>query len=109
MFTVMRRKTFTILAILLVCTLAAAILECEVHAESSGDGHATAHEHATPMGHHHSTSPYMTGHMACLIAVLPAAIFLVWFACMWLPISCWFVRLTPHIFLPFIPPKTALH
>ena len=103
MFTVMRRKTFTILAILLVCTLAAAVLECEVHAESAEDGHAT------PVGHHHSPSPSMTGHMACLIAVLPTAIFLVWFACMWLSLSCWFMCLTAHVFLPYIPPKTALH
>ncbi|HEY5870685.1 MAG TPA: hypothetical protein VI542_34815 [Candidatus Tectomicrobia bacterium] len=99
----MRRKTFTILAILLVCTLAAAILECEVHAESSEDGHTT------PVGHHHSPFPSMTGHMACLIAVLPTAMFLVWFACMWLPLSYWFMHLTPHVFLPYIPPKAALH
>ena len=103
MFTVIRRKTFTMLAILLVCALAAAILECELHTESSAD------EHATPVGHHHSASPHMTGRMACLIAVLPTAMFLVWFACMWLPISCRFVRLTPYVFLPFIPPKTVLH
>lgn len=109
MFTVKRRKTFTILAILLVCTLAAAILECEVHAESSEDGHAAAHKHATPVGHHPSPSPSMTGHMACLIAVLPTAMFLVWFVCMWLPLSCWVMRLTPRVFLPFIPPKIALH
>jgi hypothetical protein len=103
MFTVMRRKTFTILAILLVCTLAAASLECASHAESSEDGHAT------PVGHHQSASPYTTGHMACLLAVLPAAMFLVWFARRWSHVSCWFVRLTPHAFLPFIPPKTVLH
>ena len=108
MCTVRRRQTFTILTLLLVCTLAAAILECAVHTESSDDQHATAHEHATPMGHSHSASPSMTGHMACLIAVLPTAMFLVWFACMWFPLSCWFMRLTPHVFLPFIPPKTVL-
>jgi hypothetical protein len=101
----MRQKTFTILAILLVCTMAASVLECQVHAEVSSDAHATAHEHATTTGHHQSSSPDTTGHMACLIAVLPTVVFLVWFASMWFHISCWFVRLTPHVFPPFIPPK----
>jgi hypothetical protein len=109
MYTVMRRKTFTLLAILLVCILAAASVGCVVHAEFSDEEHPTAHEHATPMGDHHRPSPSMTGHLACLIAVLPTAMCLVWFACMWLPLSCWFLRLTPHVFLPYIPPKTALY
>jgi hypothetical protein len=100
---VLRRKTIIILAVLLVCTLAAALLECQVHAASSAD------EHAAPIGHHHSTSPYKTGHVACLIAVLPTPMFHVWFACMWLPLSYWFMHLTPHVFLPYIPPKAALH
>ena len=109
MLPVMRRKTFTILAILLVCTMAAALLECQIHAGSSVDEHAAQHEHAVPMGHHHHTSPYTTGHVVCLIAVLPTAIFLVWFASEWLHISFRFIRVTPHALLPFIPPRTAAH
>jgi hypothetical protein len=108
MLTVMRRKTCTILAMLLVCTLVAAILECEVHVMSSADEHATTDGHTTPIGHRHSASPSMTGHLACLIAVLPTVMFLMWFACMWLSLSCGLMRLTPHVFLPYIPPKTAL-
>jgi hypothetical protein len=103
MLTIMRRKTFTILAILLVCTLAAASLECVVHVASSDD------EHATPMGDHHSPSPFRIGYLACLIAVLPTVMCLVWFACLWLPLSYWFMRLTLYVFLPYIPPKTSLH
>ena len=107
MLPVMRRKTFTILAILLVCTMAAALLECQVHAGSSADEHAAEHEHAAPLGHHHRASPYTTGHVACLIAVLPTAMFLVWFAFVWLYVSFRFIRVTPLALLPFIPPRTA--
>ena len=109
MLPVMRRKTFTILAILLVCTMAAALLECQVHAASSADEYAAQHEHAAPLGHHHRASPYTTGHVACLIAVLPTAMFLVWFTFVWLHVSFWFTRVTPHALLPFIPPRTAAH
>jgi hypothetical protein len=102
-FPVMHRKTFTILAILLICTIAAALLGCQVHATSSAD------EHAAPIGHHHSASPYTRGHVACLIAVLPTAMFLVWFAFVWLHVSFWFIRVIPHALLPFIPPRIAAH
>jgi hypothetical protein len=102
-FTVVRRKTFTILAILLVCTIAAALLECQVHAASSQE-----YEHAAPIGHHHRSSLGTTGHGACLIAVLPTVMFLMWFAFVWLHVSLWFVRLTSPAFPPFIPPKTAV-
>jgi hypothetical protein len=104
---VRRRKTFTILAILLVCTMAAAFLECQVHAGSSADEHAAQHEHATPLGRHHSASPYTTGHGACLIAVLPTAMFLVWFTSLWLHVSFWFIRVIPHALLLFRPPRIA--
>jgi hypothetical protein len=100
---VRRRKTFSILAMLLICIMAAAFLECQVHAGSSVD------EHAAPRGHHPHTSMSITGHMACLIAVLPTAMFLVWFAIAWLHVSFWRVRVTPHALLPFIPPRTAAH
>jgi hypothetical protein len=103
---VRRWKTFAILAMLLVCLLAAALLECQVHAESSVDEHATQHEHAAPRGHHH-TPRGITGHTACLIAVLPTAMFLVWFAFVWLHVSLWRIRITPHPVLPFIPPRPA--
>src|SRR5207244_3584696 len=95
-----RRKTFSILAMLLVCIMAAALLECQVHAGVSVD------EHAASRGHHHHTSLSLTGHMACLIAVLPRVMFLVWFAIVWLHVSFWCVRATPHALLPFIPPRT---
>src|SRR6266511_1062134 len=97
----MRRKTFTILAILLVCTMAAALLECQVHAGSSAD------EHTAPIGHHHRTSPYTTGHAVCLIAVLPTTMFLVWFTSEWLHVLFWFIRVIPHASLLFRPPRTA--
>jgi hypothetical protein len=106
---VRRRKTFTILAMLLVCTMAAALLECQVHAVASADEYAAGPAHAAPIGHHHRASPYTTGHVACLIAVLPTAMFLVCFTFMWLHVSSWFIRVTPHALLPFRPPRTAAH
>ena len=106
MLPVRRRKTFAILAMLLVCMMAAALLECQVHAESSMDEHAAQHEHAAPKGHHH-TSMSIMGHIACLIAVLPTAMFLVWFAIAWHLVSFWCIRVTPYALLPFIPPRTA--
>jgi hypothetical protein len=106
---VRRRKTYSILVMLLVFMMGAAFLECQVHAGSAVDEHAAQHEHAAPRGHHHPTSMSITGHMACLIAVLPAAMFLVWFAIIWLHVSFWCVRATPHALLPFIPPRTAAY
>jgi hypothetical protein len=105
----MRRKTFTILAILLVCTMVAALLECQVHAASSADEYAAAHEHAVPISHHHRSAPHATGHVTCLIAVLPTAMFLVWLTFVWLYVSFWFTRVTPHALLLFRPPRTAVH
>ena len=99
--TVMRRKTFTIFAILLVCTIAAAILECQVHVESS------EHEHTAPMGHHHDASMGTRGHVVCLIAVLPTAVFFVLFACFWFHAPRWSVCLAPRVFPLFRPPKPA--
>lgn len=109
MLSVRRRKTFTILAMLLVCTMAAALLECQVHAVASADEYAAGHAHAAPIGHHHRASPYTTGHVACLIAVLPTTMFLVWFTSVWLHVAFRFIRVTPHALLPFIPPRTAAH
>ncbi len=107
MLPVRRRKTFSILAMLLVCIMAAALLECQVHAGVSVDEHAAQHEHAASRGHHHHTSLSLTGHMACLIAVLPTAIFLVWFAIAWLHVSFWCVRVTPTRIAAVHPPKNC--
>lgn len=105
-FIVMRRQTFVILALLLICTIAAALLECQVHAESSADEHAAEHGQAPPRSHHGS-SPHATGHGTCLLAVLSTALFLVWFTCVWFQVSPRLVCLTSPAFPPFIPPRAA--
>lgn len=99
---VTRHKTFAMLAILLVCTIVVALHECQVYGASSDE-----YEPDTPLDHHHNASAYATGHGACLIALLPTALSLVWFTFLWFHISFWFVRLTPLAFPPFIPPRTA--
>lgn len=109
MCTVRRRKTFVIFALLLVCTIAAAVLECQVHAEASEDEHAAAHEHAAPMGHKHHSSSYITGHMHCLIAVLPVAMCLLWSAFGWFHSFFRMVYLVSPVLLPFIPPKATAY
>lgn len=99
---VTRYKTLAMLAILLVCTIVVALSECQVYTASSDE-----HEQDTPLGHHNNASAHAMGHGACLIALLPTALALVWFAFFWFHISFRFVRLTPLAFPPFIPPRTA--
>ena len=102
MYTVTRRKTFVMLAILLVCTIVVALHACQVYGASSDE-----YAQDTPPGHHNKAFAHATGHLACLIALLPTALSLVWFAFFWFHVSFWFVRLTPLAFPPFIPPRTA--
>lgn len=108
MFTVRRRKTFVILALLLVCTIVAALLECQVHAESSADEHTAAPGQATPMSHHGS-SPHVMGQGLCLIAVLPTTIPLVWSVFARFHLSRRLVSVTSFALPPFIPPRAAAH
>lgn len=108
-FSITRRKTFAILALLLVCTIAAAVLECQVHASSSEDGQAADHTQAAPMSQPQHSSPHATGHVICLIAVLPTTMFFMWFTFVWLQASLRSVCLTSLAFAPFIPPRAAAH
>jgi hypothetical protein len=100
---VARRHTSVILVLLLACTLAAALLECQGHGVFDEEpAHTAPHDQ-----HHHGHSSSTTGHGACLLAVLPAVLCLVWFAGIWFEALCWFIPLTAPVLPPFIPPKTA--
>jgi hypothetical protein len=97
------RKAYVILAMLLVCMTATMVIECQVHTTES------AHEHATPIGHHHShdASGHTAGAIPCLLAVLPLGA--------WLTIFAYFGFYTTPLrwhcavsaFPLFIPPRNA--
>lgn len=107
MFTVMRRQPFVILALLLICTITAALLECQVHTGSSADEHAAEHGQAAPVSHPHRSASHTTGQSACLLAVLSTALFLVWFTFAWFHVSPRLVCLTSPALPPCIPPRAA--
>lgn len=97
------RKTYAILALLLVCMTATMVIECQVHTAVS------AHEQAMPSGQHHShhTSGYTAGAMPCLLAVLPSGVALIVFVSMWFHITLRMLYSTSLVFPLFIPPRHA--
>lgn len=103
MVSVARRQTSVMLVLLLVCMLAAALLACQGHSLS-----AEEHEHSTPLDYHHGPSSSVTGHSACLLAVLPAALYLVPCTYTWCGTTGQFVLLTPPVLPLFIPPKPTV-
>ena len=97
------RNIWAILSMLLACVTVVMVIECQFHALPS------AHEHAAPVGHHHS--PRAPGHAAagflCLIAVLPLGTPLMVFAYVFFSLAPLFVLSTAPTFPLFIPPRTA--
>lgn len=102
MLPIAHRKTYAMLALMLVCMLVAALLECQVHGASAAE-----HEHATPLDHQHGPASSASTHGACVLAVLPTAIWLGELSCIWFDIIDDFVPRIAPVFPPFIPPKTA--
>jgi hypothetical protein len=100
---IVHRKAYAILALLLVCMTVTMVIECQVHTAVS------AHEHAIPSGQHHShhASGYTAGAMPCLHAVLPSGVMLIVFAYMWFHITRLVWHCTSPVFPLFIPPRNA--
>ena len=99
MLSLVQRKTFAILAMLLVCATVTMVIACQFHIVAS------EHRHALPSGHHHSPS---AGGVACLTAVLPASTFLVLLTFAWFWVALLLLQSSPSGVSLFKPPKTAL-
>lgn len=97
------RKTYAILAMLLVCVTATMVIECQVHTTGS------AHEHAMPSRHYHSHDA--SGHTArvlpCMIAVLPSVALLTIFTYFWFHATPMMWHYVTPAFPLFIPPRNA--
>ena len=102
MLVVSASKTWKILPALVVCLFAVAAVVCLVHTDGIDEAQ-TAHE-----GHRHTSSPSsapITLDLHCLVAILPAAVVLVWLCLgalyLAVPLSHPVVPSLP----PFVPPK----
>jgi hypothetical protein len=101
---ILHRKAYTVLALLLVCMTAIMVMECQVHTSGA------AHEHATPSHHHHShdASRSTAGAVPCLLAVLPLGVEFGVFIYVWFRITLRMLHGTSPVFPLFIPPRSAL-
>ena len=102
MLVVSASKTWKILPALVACLLAMAALVCLVHTDGIDEAQTT-HQ-----GHHHtssSSSVHITLDLYCLVAILPAAVVLVWRCLGALYLSMLLSHPVVPSFPPFIPPK----
>jgi hypothetical protein len=102
MLVVSASKTWKILPALVACLLAVAAVVCLVHTDGIDEAQ-TAHQ-----GHHHtssSSSVHITLDLYCLVAILPAAVVLVWRCLGALYLSVLLSHPVVPSFPPFIPPK----
>lgn len=100
----MQGKTYTILALALICMIGAALIACQVHATPSESAHTA------PMTHHHghSAAGHTVATFACLLAVLPFVVLLIVFTALWFsPIPRVLHYISP-IFPLFIPPRKLI-
>ena len=97
-------RTWKILSALMACLLAVAAVGCLVHTDGIDEAQA-AHQ-----GHHHtsaSPSAHITLDLHCLVAILPAAVMLVWLCLGVLYLSVLLSHPVVPSFPPFIPPKAV--
>ena len=102
MLVVSASKIWKILAALVACLLAVAAVGCLVHTDGIDEAQ-TAHQ-----GHRHTSSPSsapITLDLYCLVAILPAAVVLVWLCLGALYFSILWSHPVVPSFPPFIPPK----
>ena len=105
MLVVSASKTGKILPALVVCLLAVAAVVCLGHTDGLDEAQ-TAHQ-----GHHHtfsSSSVHITLDLYCLVAILPAAVVLVWRCLGALYLSVLLSHPVVPSFPPFIPPKAIV-
>ena len=102
MLVVSAAKTCKILPAVVACLLAVAVMACLVHTDGIDEAQ-TAHH-----GHHHtssSSSAPITLDLHCLVAILPAAVVLVWLCLDALYLAVLLSHPVVPSFPPFIPPK----
>ena len=102
MLVVSTSKIWKILPVLAACLLAMAAVGCLVHTDGLDEAQ-TAHQE-----HRHTSSPssaHITLDLHCLVAILPAAVVLVWLCLGVLYLSVLLSHLVVPAFPPFIPPK----
>jgi hypothetical protein len=102
MLVVSTSKTWKILPALVACLLAMAAVGCLVHTDGIDEAQ-TAHQ-----GHRHTSSPssaHITLDLYCLVAILPAAVMLVWLCLGVLYLSVLLSHPVVPSLPPFIPPK----
>jgi len=95
-------KTYKVLPVMVACLLAAAAVVCLVHTDGI-DEVQTAHQ-----GHRHTSSSsatHLTLDLHCLVAILPAAVMLVWLCLGVLYLAVLLSHPVVPSFPPFIPPK----
>jgi hypothetical protein len=97
------RKAYVILAMLLVCMTVTMVIECQVHTTGS------AHEHATPIRHHHShdASGHSAGVMPCMMALLPLVALLTIFTYFGFHTTPVMWHYVTRVFPLFKPPRNA--
>ena len=106
MLVVSASKTCKILPAVVACLFAVAVMACLVHTDGI-DAAPTAHQ-----GHPHTSSPAsapITLDLHCLVAILPAAVGLVWLCLGVLYLSVLWSHPVVPAFPPFIPPKAMAH
>ncbi len=102
MLVVSASKTWKILPALVVCLFAVAAVVCLVHTDGLDEAQ-TAHE-----GHRHTSSPSsapITLDLHCLVAILPAAVVLIWLCLGALYLAVLLSHPVVPSLPPFIPPK----
>ena len=101
MLSVMPRKAHQVVAMLLVCVALGAIVVCQFHMTPSDHGHdAPGTHHPTPSAHSMLDS-------SCLMAVLPAIIFIAFLVFFPFYAAPLWLKHAPPTFPPFIPPRHA--
>jgi hypothetical protein len=93
-------KTYTMLALALICMIGAALIVCQVHTAPSEP--EIAHHHS------HSSSGHTVGTFACLLAVLPFVALLIVFTSLWFSPIPGVLHYTSPIFPLFIPPRKPI-
>ena len=102
MLAVFASKTWKILPALVACLLTVATVVCLVHTDGIDEAQTAHQEHRHTSS---SSSAHITLDLHCLVAILPAAVVLLWLCPGALYLSVLLSHPVVPAFLPFIPPK----